>query len=202
MTNKEKILHVATRLFAVQGFYGTSIKQITLEVGVTEPLLYYHFDGKDDLFTDIIKTTFVQYHRSLDAIEEPAKTQFEKLERFISLHFKFVAEFPYETYLIVSACPAKLRESSHICANLIGDQGRRLERMISTCLKKGMASGEFRKIQLKATTSLIIAMLNGLLRRRSLKLESIRGLEKATIDFCRSALLNKEKIEKGLFVKR
>lgn len=48
MTNIETIVQVATRLFAEQGFEGTSTKQITLEVGVTEPLIYYHFEGKDD----------------------------------------------------------------------------------------------------------------------------------------------------------
>ena len=189
MTNKEKIIQVATRLFASQGFEGTSIKQITLEVGVTEPLIYYHFESKDDLFAEILKTTFAQYNRYLDSIEEPTVTNFEKLKRVISLHFKFVSDFPYETYLIVSSCPPKLREPSHICAKLIGDQGRRLERIISVLLKKGMASGEFRKVQLNATTGLIIAMINGLLRRRSLKQENITNLEKATLEFCRNALV-------------
>ena len=189
MKNKEKILQAGTRLFAEQGFEATSAKQITAEIGVTEPLIYYHFDGKDDLFSEILKSTFVNYHRRLDVIDKPADSQFEILEQLISLHFQFVKEFPYETYLIVSSCPAKLRESSHICAKLISEQGRRLERIVSGCLKKGMASGEFRKVQLKATSGLLIAMVNGLLRRRSLKQENIKGLEKATIEFCRNALL-------------
>jgi AcrR family transcriptional regulator len=197
MKNKDKILQAATRLFAEQGFEATSAKQIAAEIGVTEPLIYYHFEGKDDLFAEILKATFLKYHCRLGGIGNKEDTQFEKLERLISFHFQFVKEFPHETYLIVSSCPAKLRESSHICAKLITEQGRRLERIISGCLKKGMASGEFRKVQIKATGGLLIAMVNGLLRRRSLKQENIRGLEKATISFCRNALLKQEEVNKG-----
>ena len=145
MKNKEKILQAATRLFAEQGFEATSTKQITAEIGVTEPLIYYHFEGKDDLFAEILKSTFLKYHCRLDAIENTADTQFEKLELLISLHFQFVKEFPYETYLIVSSCPAKMREPSHMCYKLISEQGRRLERIISECLKKEWLQGNFER---------------------------------------------------------
>ncbi len=47
-------------------------------------------------------------------------------------------------------------------------------------------------VQIKATTGLIIAMLNGLLRRRSLKQEKIRDLEKVTIEFCKNVLVSKQ----------
>ncbi len=87
MTNKGKIIQVATRLFAEPGFEAASSKQITSEIGVTEPLIYYHFDGKDDLFAEILKSTFGNYCRGLDSVDNPAETQFEKLERLISIHF-------------------------------------------------------------------------------------------------------------------
>ena len=60
MKNKDKILQAATRLFAEQGFEATTAKQITAEIGVTEPLIYYHFEGKDDLFAEILKSIFLR----------------------------------------------------------------------------------------------------------------------------------------------
>jgi len=45
------------RLFASQGFEGTTTLQIAGEGGVTEPLLYYHFKGKDELFTHFLPPT-------------------------------------------------------------------------------------------------------------------------------------------------
>lgn len=106
MTNKEKNGQVATRLFSEQDFNGTSAKLIALKVGVSEPLLHCHLDGKDHLFADILKTSFLQYHSRLDNIEVATGTEFEKLKRLIFLDLKFANDFPYETYLIVSACPS------------------------------------------------------------------------------------------------
>jgi AcrR family transcriptional regulator len=56
MSKRETILKTAASLFATQGFDGTTTMQIAREAGVTEPLIYYHFKTKGDLFTSIIET--------------------------------------------------------------------------------------------------------------------------------------------------
>jgi AcrR family transcriptional regulator len=43
--------------------------QILREASVTKPLIYYHFKGKDDLFTRIIDATFSEYFSRIDALE-------------------------------------------------------------------------------------------------------------------------------------
>ena len=62
---------------------------------------------------------------------------------------------------------------------------------LTNCLKKGIKSGEFIQVPVTATVSLMIAMFNGLLRQRSLPLEAVKGLKKASIDFCRRSLVEK-----------
>jgi len=47
LTKKQNIIQAAARLFAEQGFEGTTTLQIAHEADVTEPLIYYHFKGKD-----------------------------------------------------------------------------------------------------------------------------------------------------------
>ena len=42
---------------------------------------------------------------------------------------------------------------------------------------------------IEATTGLIIAMINGLLRRRGLKLAQIKGLKETAVEFCRRSLV-------------
>jgi AcrR family transcriptional regulator len=49
MNKKETILKTAARLFANQGFDGSTTVQIAREVGVTELLIFYHFKGKDGM---------------------------------------------------------------------------------------------------------------------------------------------------------
>jgi len=44
---KVQIIEVATRLFARQGFQGTTTKQIAEHAGVTEALIFRHFGTKE-----------------------------------------------------------------------------------------------------------------------------------------------------------
>ena len=70
MSKIESILKTAARLFATQGFDATTTIQLACEAGVTEPLIYYHFKGKDDLFTRIIDAAFSEYFSRIDALEK------------------------------------------------------------------------------------------------------------------------------------
>ncbi len=187
---KQDLLKSAVELFSKQGFDGTTTFEIAETAHVTEPVIYYHFNNKDGLFTHILVSTFTEYFSRLDKLENHTSTQFEKIESLIELHFHFVDDFPDETFIILSACPAKLRDSAHICAQQIEEQRKRLTNYISDCLNAGIDREEFTPVPLEGTTELIIAMINGLLRRRSLKLDGIQGLKEATVEFCRRSLLN------------
>lgn len=52
---REQMLEIASGLFAKQGFQGTTTRQIAERSGVTEALLFRHFDTKDDLYWAVIE---------------------------------------------------------------------------------------------------------------------------------------------------
>ena len=189
MSKRQDLLAAAIPLFASRGYDATTTFELATAAGVTEPVIYYHFRNKDGLFTHILLKTFEEYFTRLDALEKQTLTQFEKIENLIDLQFRFVDDFPDETYLIVSACPGKLKDSAHICARYIEEQRQRLTEYIAGCLEKGITSGEFVDVPIEATTGFIIAMINGLLRRRSLKLDRIQELKETTMEFCRRSLV-------------
>ena len=54
----QRLLAVATRLFAEKGFEGTSVQEIVDTAGVTKGAMYHYFNSKDDLLYEI-------YHRLL-----------------------------------------------------------------------------------------------------------------------------------------
>ncbi len=191
MSTKQDMVNAVIPLFASQGFDATTTFEIAKAAGVTEPVIYYHFKNKEGLFTHILLETFTEYFNRLDAIEIEITTQFEKIEHLINLHFKFVDDFPDQIYIVVSACPAKLRDSANICVQQIDNQRLRLTKFISECLTKGINTGEFIQVDVEATTGFILAAVNGLLRRRSLKLDQIAGLKEETIEFCRRSLVKR-----------
>lgn len=48
--SRERILAAARRLFAEQGFEGTSLRQVGREAGVDPAMVHHFFQGKDELF--------------------------------------------------------------------------------------------------------------------------------------------------------
>lgn len=70
-TLPERLLAVATRLFAEQGFDRTSVQEIVETAGVTKGALYHYFGSKDDLLHEI-------YARLL-------RLQQERLDHFAAL---------------------------------------------------------------------------------------------------------------------
>ena len=49
------LIEVATRLFATQGYDGTSIEAVLAETGVSRGSLYHHFPGKKALFLAVLE---------------------------------------------------------------------------------------------------------------------------------------------------
>jgi len=168
MKKKTAIIKTAIDLFVTQGFDATPTLQIAKETGVTEPLIFYHFKNKDGLFTAIIRSIFDEYFSRLDALPQESATQIEKIEALLTLHLKLVEDIPKETYLIVSTCPARLRDPEHICSSRIIEQRERLITYLTDCVQQGMASGEFQAVPLEATVYLILAFMNGLIRQLSI----------------------------------
>ncbi len=54
-TSKTRILEVATKLFATQGFDGTSIRQICKEASANVCMVSYYWGGKQELYNGILE---------------------------------------------------------------------------------------------------------------------------------------------------
>jgi len=187
---KEEIVKTAIKLFADQGFDATTTLQISRETGITEPLVFYYFKNKEDLFSHILESTFHEYLLRLKKLESSTESEFQKIENLISLHFKIAEEMPEETYILISTCPSKLRDEAHVCAKNVENQRKLLIHFLEKSLKAGMASGEFNQVPVQETANLLIAMINGLLRQRGLHLEAMEGMRDTTVAFCRRSLVS------------
>jgi len=192
-TNKKQdIIQAATLLFATQGFDGTTTLQISKKARITEPVIYYHFTGKDELFTGIISDTFDRYFAHLDGLPQKTRTEFEKIANLIALHLDIVEEMPDQIYLAASAGPARLKDPDDVCRRNIESMNRRLKNYLTGCLEAGISCGEFYPVNVAATVDLLIVLLVGLLRQKGLKVIQIKGIKQTAVDFCRRSLVNKE----------
>jgi AcrR family transcriptional regulator len=53
---RERLVEVATRLFAERGYEDASIEDVLSEAGVSRGALYHHFRGKDALFEAVVES--------------------------------------------------------------------------------------------------------------------------------------------------
>lgn len=77
----DKALAVATRLFWSQGYEGTSLAELTREMGITPPSFYFAFGSKEALFKQVLdryQSKYLDY--AVRALNEPtAKAVVESL---------------------------------------------------------------------------------------------------------------------------
>ena len=76
---KERLLHVATRLFARHGFESTSVQDIVDAAGVTKGAMYHYYGSKDDLLYEVYHQVLTMQTSHLDEIAAGPGTAEERL---------------------------------------------------------------------------------------------------------------------------
>jgi len=61
---RQCLIGSASKLFAEHGYEGTTIRQIARECGITEAAIYKHFEGKDQLYEEVIHSKSRQHEIS------------------------------------------------------------------------------------------------------------------------------------------
>lgn len=72
---RRQLLEVAADVFAQRGYRGATTAELASAAGITEPILYRHFDNKLDLFTTLIdevgSAVIDAWNQALDACDTP-----------------------------------------------------------------------------------------------------------------------------------
>lgn len=67
---RAELVAAAARVFARRGFHGASMDQIAEEAGYSTGAIYWHFQGKDDLFLAVYEAFVADLARGLEEIFE------------------------------------------------------------------------------------------------------------------------------------
>jgi AcrR family transcriptional regulator len=191
VNRKASIFNTAVRLFAAQGYEATTTLQIAKEVGVTEPAVFYHFQSKNAFFSTVLEAAAKTYLERIDALALDGQTAFESLGERIRIHFAVVAEEPEFMRILLRTCPARLENPESTCSKIYREAKSKLQTILRSILKNGIESGEFVQVDVAATSDLLIAMFNGLMRQQIAGMDGLDAVERGTVAFCRNALLKK-----------
>jgi len=153
---RDRILRAAARLYAVQGFEGTSMRDIAAAAGVTKPLIFYHFDSKERLFESLLREAFAACKKGGQEILDGPLTATEKLRRFLASHLEVVREKP-EVFAFAHnllTVPTDLPLGFDYRA-----EGRELIAQLVRVIEEGQARGEFRRVNPRTIAVLPLAAL-------------------------------------------
>jgi TetR/AcrR family transcriptional regulator len=74
---RRQLLEVAASLFSRLGYRGTTTAELAKAAGITEPILYRHFENKLDLFVTLVdevgREVIAGWQKALDGVNDPRK---------------------------------------------------------------------------------------------------------------------------------
>jgi AcrR family transcriptional regulator len=93
---KGRILEAALRLFARQGFHGTSIRDIGAAVGLRAANLYLYFPSKEHLLAELVRLGHEVHHRYLRRalIMGSGNGPVEQVKAVVRAHVRAHAQYP------------------------------------------------------------------------------------------------------------
>jgi AcrR family transcriptional regulator len=108
---REQILDVAVRVFARNGFHNTSMNDVADVAGVTKPVLYQHFDSKQDLYLALLHEAGTRMLSSIRAATADATNGREQTEQGFKAYFRWVAE-DHDAFLLLFGSRASRDDDS------------------------------------------------------------------------------------------
>jgi AcrR family transcriptional regulator len=138
-TRRDELTRQAARLFAEQGYHGTSMEDLAVAMGVQKGTLYAHVRSKEDLLSELARAGATAFHHALDAIDETLPVV-EKLRLALRAHLRVVAE-----QLDVST--VFVREWRYLSEERLQEfvaERKRYEERIRALFREGVEQGELR----------------------------------------------------------
>jgi AcrR family transcriptional regulator len=108
---REQILDVSVQVFAHRGFHSTSMNDVADAAGVTKPVLYQHFDSKQDLYLALLDEAGTRLRTTVTKAVSSAQSGKEQTEFGFKAYFRWVAD-DHDAFLLLFGSRANRDEES------------------------------------------------------------------------------------------
>ena len=148
----------ALALFAEKGFSGTRLDDVAARAGASKGTLYLYFDSKEALFQAVIEDGMGAALATAEAhLAEHHGSAADLLRQLVFGWWENIGQTPLAAISkLVIAESRNFPEVARFYRQNVIERGRRLLR---SALQRGIASGEFRCVDLEGAIDLIVAPL-------------------------------------------
>jgi TetR/AcrR family transcriptional regulator, fatty acid metabolism regulator protein len=166
---RSQIVDIAIQTIATQGFSQASLAEIAKEAGISKGVISYHFDGKEDLVEEILRSLLRKPAEFVKERVSRAGTALEKLRAYVEANFEFMKLNRVGYVALVDLWGQ--RDSGRNSLN--ADAYEPSRHYLAHILKEGQQTGEMRAFPLMPTASLIQGAIDGVMLQWVLDEKSI-----------------------------
>ena len=153
----DRILRVASKLFAEKGYSNVSIRDVCKETGTTAPVIYYYYGSKKGLYDAVArsKLSMAGFIGQLAKASE-AKNPVSGLESFIEVYLSSFPEHTFDPGLYLTDSASLDRDS----AKAISGELEKVLSLLSGLVGRCVEAGEFRNADIDLASECLLGMMN------------------------------------------
>ncbi|MFF2994023.1 TetR/AcrR family transcriptional regulator [Streptomyces sp. NPDC057950] len=138
---RRELLGLAAEVFAEQGYNATTVRRIADQTGMLAGSLYYHFDSKESMLEEILRTFLDELWDGYDTVLAAELGPRETLEALVTESFREIDRHR-------AAVAIYQKESRHLAAQqrfaFLAESQRNFEQAWLSTLERGVAAETFR----------------------------------------------------------
>jgi TetR/AcrR family transcriptional regulator len=139
---RARILEVAEREFAAEGFAGAHLQKIAEQVGVRKTALYYYFDSKAALYVAVLEEMLETFDQVLEEALAGTDPPEERLRRLVERFNRLLAEHPWYARILIRI----FVDNPDIDASRVVPIVERAIGRLFRFYREGVDSGAFRRL--------------------------------------------------------
>lgn len=149
---RAQLVDVGRRVFAARGYEAVSVEEIAEEAGVSKPILYQHFGGKEGLYAVVVDR---EMDRVVSMISETISegSPRDRVERSALAFLTYVRDHPDGFKVLAHDAPAGTREGS--LASVLSEVADKVGVVFAKALKEAGANPKSAPIYAHALVGMV-----------------------------------------------
>jgi TetR/AcrR family transcriptional regulator, cholesterol catabolism regulator len=140
-SRRDELLAIAAGLFAEKGFKNTTVRDIADAAGILSGSLYHHFDSKESMVDEILRTFQEELFGQYDAILAGDLDPLAKLEQAVQVSFEAIDKHRDEVAIFQNEAVYLLTFERFA---YLGERNRQSREVWLTLLQNGIDAGVLR----------------------------------------------------------
>ncbi|WP_395019258.1 TetR/AcrR family transcriptional regulator [Dongia sp.] len=154
---RQKILGAAAELFGANPYDSVQMRDVAARAEVGKPTLYRYFPSKEELFLEVFKSGLDRLDAEVAAILKDRDQPGRSLERLLQALLNALGGQVAALRMLTDDQSAVMRR----WRNEFRRRRRPFVEAARTILEQGIASGEFRSVDLETVPSMLIGIVRG-----------------------------------------